>query len=72
MTVLSTCPACGLESDEIRCPRCNALKIVGCNGACSICGSSCKTGRVPMPPGASCPSDAAPEDDDHPGTPLGR
>jgi len=72
MTLMTTCPACGLESSEIRCPRCNALKVVGCSGACSACASSCKAGRVPTPPGASLPSDAAVDDDEHPGTPLTR
>ncbi len=72
MSILQTCPACGFESPEVRCPRCNALKVVGCSGACSVCGSSCKTGKVPMPPGATRPSEAANEDAEHPGTPLER
>lgn len=71
MTVLHTCPECGLESEETRCPRCNALKVIGCSGACSICGSSCKTGTVPSPP-ADRPSDATADDAEHPGTPLER
>ena len=71
MTLLATCPACGLASDEIRCPRCTALKVVGCNGGCSTCGSSCKAGG-PVPPGAPLPSDAATDDVEHPGTPLER
>jgi hypothetical protein len=37
MGLLTTCPSCGLSSDEIRCPRCNALKVVGCDGRCSAC-----------------------------------
>jgi hypothetical protein len=41
MAVLPKCPSCGLESAEIRCPRCNTLKVLGCNGTCSTCGSSC-------------------------------
>jgi len=37
-----TCPSCGYASDDIRCPRCNALKLSGCTGACLTCGvSSC-------------------------------
>ena len=32
MGILATCPACGLASAEIRCPRCNALKVVGLLG----------------------------------------
>ncbi|NTU72306.1 MAG: hypothetical protein HGB10_10895 [Coriobacteriia bacterium] len=70
MTVLATCPACGFESPEVRCPRCNALKVVGCSGSCSVCGSSCKTGSVPRPTDAPLPSDDAIDDDEHPGTPL--
>ena len=31
------CPACGYASDDIRCPRCNALKLTGCSGACLTC-----------------------------------
>jgi hypothetical protein len=72
MSILATCPACGFESPEIRCPRCNALKVVGCNGVCSVCGSSCKTGSVPAPPGAPRPSEDAADDAEHPGTPLDR
>jgi hypothetical protein len=70
MTLLATCPACGFESSEIRCPRCNALKVQGCSGACSVCGTSCKTGSVQRPPGAPLPSDDAADDAEHPGTPL--
>jgi hypothetical protein len=72
MTILATCPACGFESPEIRCPRCNALKVQGCNGSCGVCGSSCKTGSVPRPPGSPLPSDDMPDDAEHPGTPLTR
>jgi hypothetical protein len=36
-----SCPSCGYVSDDIRCPRCNALKIKGCAGACLTCASSC-------------------------------
>lgn len=68
MTLLTICPACGFESSEVRCPRCNALKVVGCSGACSLCKSSCRTdGPTPEPP-----SRDAREDDEHPGTPLER
>ena len=72
MTILTTCPACGLESSEVRCPRCNALKVVGCNGSCGLCGSSCETGSVPRPTGAPLPTDGAVEDPEHLGTPLTR
>jgi hypothetical protein len=72
MSILATCPACGFQSPEIRCPRCNALKVQGCNGSCGVCGSSCKTGKVPLPPGAKAPSATAIDDDEHPGTPLER
>ena len=44
MTILPRCPSCGFESSEIRCPRCNALKVVGCSGTCSACSSSCDPG----------------------------
>lgn len=37
MAILPTCPSCGLESPEARCPRCNALKVVGCSGSCVLC-----------------------------------
>lgn len=52
MTILPKCPSCGLESAEIRCPRCNALKVVGCNGVCSACASSCDVEPAPARPGA--------------------
>jgi hypothetical protein len=50
MTILPKCPSCGLESAEIRCPRCNTLKLLGCDGACSSCASGCASGPVPCPP----------------------
>jgi hypothetical protein len=37
MTILPKCPSCGLESPEPRCPRCNALKVIGCTGSCTLC-----------------------------------
>lgn len=37
MNVLPTCPVCGWASEEIRCPRCNALKLAGCSGSCLTC-----------------------------------
>ena len=68
MAVLPTCPQCGMDSLEIRCPRCNALKLIGCAGSCATCrtNSGCK---VAIPEGQR-PSDTAREDDEHPGTPL--
>jgi hypothetical protein len=39
MGILAKCPSCGMVSDEVRCPRCNALKVVGCSGSCALCGS---------------------------------
>ncbi len=68
MSIITKCPACGLDSDEIRCPRCNALKVIGCTGSCALCKTSCKTSA----PSAPSPSEAAREDDEHPGTPLER
>ncbi len=35
---LIKCPRCGLVSENLRCERCNALKITSCSGACSTCG----------------------------------
>ncbi|MDZ4168430.1 MAG: hypothetical protein U1E26_02075 [Coriobacteriia bacterium] len=72
MTILPVCPSCGLESPEVRCPRCNALKAIGCSGACTMCGSkkTCSTGSAPA--GTARPSDEAREDEEHPGTPLER
>ena len=48
MGVLAKCPECGLASDEIRCPRCNALKVVGCSGSCGACKSSCQEDPKPV------------------------
>lgn len=33
----SECPTCGLRAEGIRCPRCHALKVRGCDGACMRC-----------------------------------
>lgn len=67
MALIVTCPSCGFASNEIRCPRCNALKLEGCTGACTTCKSgSCKV-EIPSPP-----SNDALEDAEHPGTPLER
>jgi hypothetical protein len=71
VALLTTCPSCGLESAEIRCPRCNALKLRGCDGACTLCAKSCSAGPVPSPP-SELPSQSATEDAEHPGTPLVR
>lgn len=72
MSVVEKCPSCGLKSADIRCPRCNALKVVGCTGSCGVCGSSsaCKT-TIPAPP-TRLPSEDAVDDAEHPGTPLER
>lgn len=74
MTVLHSCPSCGLDSEATRCPRCNTLKVIGCSGACGICGSSCHTDSVVAPPtsDATLPSEGAAEDNEHPGTTLER
>ena len=39
--VKDVCPKCGLavEPGTLRCPRCNALVIMGCGGSCASCGS---------------------------------
>ena len=47
MTIMPKCPSCGFESAEVRCPRCNTLKVVGCSGVCSACGSSCGIDLAP-------------------------
>lgn len=70
MTILPKCPSCGLESAEIRCPRCNTLKMIGCDGMCSTCGSTCATPNASLVP--TRPSDEAAEDTECEGTPLTR
>lgn len=72
MTLLPRCPSCGLESAEIRCPRCNTLKVIGCTGACLTCGSACKADGCDVPSPEPAPSDRARDDAEHPGTPLER
>jgi hypothetical protein len=71
MAVSRQCPSCGLESQEIRCPRCNALKVVGCSGDCALCRAGCRA-EVPLTVVRRRPSDAAFEDAEHTGTPLER
>jgi hypothetical protein len=73
MALERMCPACGLVSDEIRCPRCNTLLLKGCTGSCSGCGKrgACPT-HASLPSEKRKPSDAAPDDAEHPGTPLER
>ena len=71
MAIMPECPSCGLVSAEIRCPRCNTLKLIGCSGSCATCGSSCPTDGAPSGP-VSCPSDEAAEDSEQAGTPLSR
>lgn len=39
MALNPVCPNCGFSSSEVRCPRCNALKVTGCSGSCFTCGS---------------------------------
>jgi len=50
MAIAKTCPACGFPSDAIRCPRCNALKVAGCDGRCAACalasGNACAPGAA--------------------------
>jgi hypothetical protein len=69
MAVARACPACGLESDQLRCPRCNALKVVGCAGECSACRTGCRP-QVPSTDLGCAPSIRAREDPVHAGTPL--
>lgn len=35
------CPRCGFEAQGVRCPRCDAVKVVGCNGSCGSCRTGC-------------------------------
>ena len=72
MAIVKVCPSCGLGSDEIRCPRCYTLKVVGCSGSCAGCGSSCETDGEPCASHATPPSETAADDGEHPGTPLER
>jgi len=67
MALITTCPSCGLVSNEIRCPRCNTLKLKGCEGNCGACRTGSCAVSTPSPP-----SNDAPEDAEHPGTPLER
>lgn len=46
MEIKRKCPSCGLESDEVRCPRCNTLKVISCSGACLTCKASASCGVV--------------------------
>ena len=81
MTILPKCPSCGLESAEIRCPRCNTLKLIGCSGACASCAASCPSAASsdalesanpsPTPP-TRTPSDDAAGDSDSERTPIER
>lgn len=67
MTLVTKCPECGFESAEIRCPRCYALKITGCDGVCSACASSCATAEQT---GSSCGSAEGPQEDAEPRDPV--
>jgi hypothetical protein len=71
MAIITVCPDCGFDSTEMRCPRCNALKVVGCSGSCSLCGTKGSCDTVPIGEGER-PSDQARDDEKHPGTPLER
>ncbi len=71
MAVIKKCPSCGLESEEIRCPRCNTLKVIGCSGSCTMCktaeGTCSVKGPIETPP-----SEGAREDSEYPWNPLER
>jgi hypothetical protein len=45
VVVIEKCPQCGFESPEARCPRCNTLKLRGCDGVCSACAVACGVGK---------------------------
>lgn len=36
-----TCPRCGLKAPGIRCPRCDAVKLLPCSGNCAACRKAC-------------------------------
>jgi len=55
MAILDRCPSCGLASDEVRCPRCNTLKVIGCTGSCALCKTSDSCG----PAATSCDTEPA-------------
>lgn len=40
----SACPQCGFVAEGVRCPRCFALKVKGCDGGCSGCGAKASGG----------------------------
>jgi len=46
MSILPVCPSCGLPGDELRCPRCNTLKVVGCSGSCASCRTRSECGTA--------------------------
>jgi|GEM_PF-6581177 len=31
------CPRCGYTAAGVRCPRCDAVKVLSCTGACITC-----------------------------------
>lgn len=49
MHIARKCALCGMESDDPRCPRCNALKLTDCDGVCSTCALACSTRVHPRP-----------------------
>jgi hypothetical protein len=44
---LTDCPTCGFAAEELRCPRCNALKVTSCSGGCTTCRTSGCGSREP-------------------------
>ena len=58
MGILAKCPSCGMASQEIRCPRCNALKVVGCSGSCALCKSDCESDACAPEPALAGEGDA--------------
>jgi hypothetical protein len=67
MMLVAKCPECGFESAQIRCPRCNALKLSGCDGVCSACASSCAKDPVAVPCDANTAKDE-PLESEHAGS----
>jgi hypothetical protein len=35
------CSRCGLKAPGVRCPRCDAVKLLPCSGDCAACRKAC-------------------------------
>jgi hypothetical protein len=36
------CPRCGWVAPGVRCPRCDAVKLLPCSGDCAACRKACR------------------------------